>query len=60
MELSELTDKVIDGVLSQLADERRLTPWEKDFIESVTDDWTRNRFLTIGQKMKLGEIHDRY
>lgn len=58
MELGELTDKAIDYMLPQLAD-ARLSAWEKSFVESVTDQWERNRRLTDNQKLKLGEIWDR-
>jgi hypothetical protein len=59
MELSELTDKAIDYILSGLADEQRLTQWEKSFVESVSDQWTRSRRLSDKQKEVLGRIWDK-
>lgn len=59
MDVAEITDKAIDYMLPQLADERRLDKWEQGFIESIADQWTRNRFLSIAQKEKLGKIWDK-
>jgi hypothetical protein len=60
MELSELTDKAIDYILPQLEVELRLTEWEKDFIESVSDQWNRRRWMSDRQKQVLGQIWDRH
>jgi len=60
MELSELTDKAIDYILSHLETELHLTEWEKGFIESISDQWTRNRRLSDRQKEVLGQIWDRH
>ena len=60
MELSELTDKAIDYILSHLEGDVRLTDWEKGFIESISDQWTRKRWLSDKQKETLGKVWDRY
>jgi hypothetical protein len=64
VELSELTDKAIDYMLPELeslveSDDRRLTPWEKDFIPSISEQWTRRRWLSGDQKKSLGKIWDK-
>ena len=56
----ELTDKAIDYILDHLATEERLTQWEKNFVESIHDQWTRKRLLSEKQKETLGKIWDRY
>jgi len=56
MELSELTDKAIDYIL---AEEPRITTWERSFVESIADQWQRNRHLTDKQKEVLGRIWDK-
>ena len=60
MDQAELTDKAIDYILDGLANEKRMTEWEKNFIESVTDQWTSRRSLSDKQKDVLGKIWDRY
>jgi hypothetical protein len=60
MELSELTDKAIDYILSHLEAETRLTQWEKGFVESISDQWTSRRSLTDNQKLTLGKVWDKY
>ena len=60
MELSELTDKAIDYILSHLETELHLTEWEKGFIESISDQWGRKRWLSERQKTTLGNIWDRH
>lgn len=59
MKIEELTDKAIDYIISGLEDSPRLSDWEKNFLESVSDQWNRNRSLSDNQKMKLGEIWDK-
>ncbi len=59
MELSEITDKAIDYMLSELADNLKLTSWEKDFVESITDQWERRRSLSDKQKEILGRIWEK-
>ena len=59
MELNEITDKAIDYMLGELADNLKLTSWEKNFVESIADQWERKRFLTVDQKTKLGQIWDK-
>ena len=60
MEQSELTDKAIDYILDGLANEMRMTEWEKNFIESITDQWTSRRSLSEKQKDVLGKLWDKY
>lgn len=60
MEQSELTDKAIDYILDQLETETRLSQWEKNFVESIADQWTSRRRLSEKQKEVLGNIWDRY
>jgi hypothetical protein len=60
VELIELTDKAIDYILSHLETELHLTEWEKGFIESISDQWSRKRWLSERQKVTLGNIWDRY
>jgi hypothetical protein len=59
VEISELTDKAIDYILDGLKDNLKLTSWEKNFVESVTDQWGRNRSLSEKQKETLGKIWDK-
>jgi len=65
MELSEITDKAIDYMLPELvslaeADDRKLTPWEKEqFIPSISEQWTRKRWLSDRQKETLGRIWEK-
>jgi hypothetical protein len=59
MDLSEITDKAIDYMLGELADNLKLTSWEKNFVESISDQWERKRFLTDKQKETLGRIWDK-
>ena len=58
MKLEELTDKAIDYILGAI-DTDRLSQWENSFIESISDQWTRNRRLSDRQKEVLGNIWDR-
>jgi len=63
MDLNELSDKAIDCILDELKDqlfgEAKLTTWEKSFVESVTDQWARKRWLSDKQKETLGKIWDK-
>ena len=61
MEPDELTDKAIDYIISGLADSRspKLSDWEKNFIESVSDQWHNKRWLSDRQKEILGRIWDK-
>jgi hypothetical protein len=59
VELSELTDKAVDYILDALKDERKLSDWEKNFVESVSDQWTRARRLSDKQKEVLGRVWDK-
>jgi hypothetical protein len=61
MELSGLTDKSIDYILSYLETEiHNMTEWEKGFVESIADQWNRRRTLSDKQKITLEQIWDRY
>lgn len=64
MDLTEITDKAVDYMLPELvslveADDRRLTQWEKDFIPSISEQWSRKRWLSDDQKKSLGKIWDK-
>ena len=58
MKEEELTDKAIDYILEGM-DTDRLTGWEQSFVESVSDQWARNRHLSDRQKEILGNIWDK-
>ena len=60
MEQSELTDKAIDYILDGLSTETRLSQWEKNFVESLADQWTSRRSLSEKQKEVLGKLWDKY
>jgi hypothetical protein len=60
MKPEELTDDAIDYILANLAADTRLTKWERGFVESVTDQWDRDRSLSEKQKEVLGKIWDKY
>jgi hypothetical protein len=59
MELNEITEKAIDYMLGELADNLKLTSWEKNFVESVSDQWERTRRLSDKQREVLGRIWDK-
>jgi hypothetical protein len=54
----ELTDKAVDYILDGVTTDH-LTDWEKQFIESINDQWTRSRKLSDKQKEVLGKIWDK-
>ena len=58
MKQEELTDKAIDYMLDHL-NTGNITEWESNFIESVSDQWVRNRRLSDRQKEILGNIWDK-
>ena len=58
MQLGELTNEAISYILDHLEGETRLTQWEKNFVESISDQWTRKHYLSDKQKMTLGNIWD--
>lgn len=60
MKPEELTDDAIDYILANLEAEHRLTKWEQGFIESISNQWERDRHLSEKQKDMLGKIWDRY
>ena len=60
MELSELDEKGLNYIFANVdLDDRRITKWERGFIESVADQWERKKFLTDRQKETLGKIWDK-
>lgn len=54
MMTKEATAQILDSIESEHMD--RLTPWEKNFFESVKDQFDRRGFLTEGQDEKLEQI----
>jgi hypothetical protein len=60
MEQSELTDKAIDYIIDGLSTETRMTEWEKNFVESVSDQWHGRRSLSEKQREVLGRLWDKY
>jgi hypothetical protein len=60
MELGEMTDKAIDYIVDGLSSETRLNEWEKNFVESITDQWFSRRSLSDKQKEILGRIWDKF
>jgi hypothetical protein len=57
MKLEELTDSAIDFILSGMNTDF-LNDWEKQFFESVTEQWELHRKLSVKQKEILGRIWD--
>jgi len=50
---------VVENYISSLERPRHeLTPWETEFLESVTDQWTRNRTISQKQLEILERIYD--
>lgn len=58
MKQEELTDSAIDYIFENY-EPTLLTKWELTFIESVEDQWKRNRRLSERQKEILGNIWDK-
>lgn len=58
MKLEELDDKAIEYILDNAVLER-MTDWERNFFESVSEQWTRNHRLSDKQKEVLGNIWDK-
>jgi hypothetical protein len=58
MELNELTDQAIDYILDGIEMDD-LSEWEASFVESISDQWTRKRWLSDKQKEVLGRIWDK-
>lgn len=58
MKQEELTEKAIDYILDGIQVER-LSDWERNFVESVSDQWAHNRRLSDKQKEILGNIWDK-
>jgi hypothetical protein len=59
MKPEELTNEAIDYILSHLESEMRLGQWEKNFVESISDQWNNRRSLSDRQKEVLGKIWDK-
>jgi hypothetical protein len=61
VELEEMSNSAIDTIFEGLEDQMdKLTKWERDFVESVSDQFTRTRSLSDKQKLILGKIWDKY
>lgn len=58
MELHELTDDAIDYILENV-NTSKCNLKDRQFVESVADQWDRKRWLSDGQKQWLGDIWDR-
>jgi hypothetical protein len=58
MKPEELTDKAIDFIMNGMNTDH-LNDWEKQFFESVSEQWTRYRKLSDKQKQVLGRIWDK-
>lgn len=50
----------ISFVLSQLANNYRLTAWEKDFVDSVQERFLGNGELSPKQLEKLSDLWEKY
>lgn len=60
MELHEMTDKAVDYIFANLdIDDRRLSPKDRQFIESASDQWERKRWLSDPQKKWLGDVWEK-
>ena len=60
MWIEEMDDAAVDFILDALSSEDRLSAWERSFVESIRDQWDRNRSLSERQKECLGNIWDKY
>ena len=58
MNQEELTETAIDYIFANY-EPIRLSKWELSFVESVEDQWKRNRRLSERQKEILGQIWDK-
>ena len=58
MNHEELTDEAIDYILEGIQTDH-LNDWERSFVESIGDQWQRNRRLSDKQKEVLGKLWDR-
>ena len=58
MTSDELTEQAIDYIFDNY-EPTRLSKWELSFVESVQDQWKRNRRLSERQKEILGQIWDK-
>lgn len=58
MKAEELTDKAIDYIIDNSSTDP-MSDWERDFFESVSEQWQRNRRLSEKQKEILGRIWDK-
>lgn len=52
-------DREVDKMLEMLEQVYDLNSWELGFVENVSDQWTRTRFVTETQREKLKEICER-
>jgi len=58
MRLEELTDSAVDYIMDGMVTDY-LSDWERNFFESVSEQWARNRRLSDKQKEILGDIWDK-
>lgn len=54
----EMTDEAVDYIFASY-EPARLSKWELSFVESVEDQWKRNRRLSDRQKEVLGNIWEK-
>jgi hypothetical protein len=51
--------KRIQAMIDELESPRKeLSPWERQFVESVSDQFTRRGFLSEKQEETLQKIHE--
>ena len=58
MRPEELTDSAVDYIMDGMVIDH-LSDWERNFFESVSEQWARNRRLSDKQKEILGDIWDK-
>lgn len=58
MKAEELTDVAISYIMANSVTDH-MSDWEKQFFESVSEQWDRNRRLSDKQKEILGRIWDK-
>lgn len=57
-----LRDDEVDDVIEALENHfsERLSPWEAEFLESVSERWEQQRRLSDAQRAKLDQIFERF
>jgi len=60
--MPDLSDEEIEEYIETLETHfsDRLSVWETEFLENVSEQWEARRFLTQGQRDKLNEIMEKY